>query len=94
MVPSTTAAGTISHTARGLASLRTKSASDAAPMALSLASSVTACGDSVEDHTFVATADQRRTMFAPIRPNPIIPSCMRVSCSRRSVRARPVDARA
>ena len=42
---STTAAGTISQTARGFASFLTKSASEEAPTAFSLASSATAFGD-------------------------------------------------
>ena len=42
MVLSTTAAGTISQTARGLANFLTKSASEAAPTAFSLARSFTA----------------------------------------------------
>jgi hypothetical protein len=45
MVLSTTAAGTISHTARGFSSLRTRSASEVAGSALSRAKSVTAFGD-------------------------------------------------
>ena len=40
-----TAAGTISQTARGFASFCTKSASEEAPIAFSLASSATASGD-------------------------------------------------
>ena len=42
---STTAAGTINHTALGLSSFFTKSASEEAPTALSWASSCTAFGD-------------------------------------------------
>jgi len=45
MVLSTTAAGTISQTARGFSSLRTSSASEAAPTAFSRTNSVTAFGD-------------------------------------------------
>ena len=45
MVLSTTAAGTISQTARGLASFSTRSASEDAPVAFSFASSSTALGD-------------------------------------------------
>jgi hypothetical protein len=45
MVLSTTAAGTISQTARGFSSLRTRSASEEAATALSRARSATACGD-------------------------------------------------
>ena len=45
MVASTTAAGTISQTARGVGSFFTSSAIDAAPTALARASSSTAFGD-------------------------------------------------
>ena len=45
MVLSTTAAGTISQSARGLSSFFTKSAGEAAPIAFSLVSSFTAFGD-------------------------------------------------
>ena len=44
-MPSTTAAGTISQTARGFSSFFTKSASEVAPTALSFTSSCTAGGD-------------------------------------------------
>ena len=45
MVLSTTAAGTINQTARGLSSFFTKSAGEAAPTAFSWVSSFTAFGD-------------------------------------------------
>ena len=45
MVASTTAAGTISQTARGVGSFFTSSAIDAAPTALARANSSTAFGD-------------------------------------------------
>ena len=45
MVSSTTAAGTINQTTRGVSSFFTKSASDVAPTAFSLTSSLTASGD-------------------------------------------------
>ena len=57
MVLSTTAAGTISQTARGLSSFFTKSASEAAPTAFSLASSSTALRRHVEDDALVAALD-------------------------------------
>ena len=44
-MPSTTAAGTISHTTRGFSSFFTKSASEVAPTALSFTSSCTAGSD-------------------------------------------------
>src|SRR3990172_2438008 len=79
MVWSTTAAGTISHTARGFSSFATRSASEAAPTAFSRASSCTACGARSKTTQWWPPARSRRTMFAPIRPRPIIPSCM--TCS-------------
>ena len=45
MLLSTTAAGTISHTARGFSSFCTKSCSEEAPTAFSLTRSATALGD-------------------------------------------------
>ena len=58
MVLSTTAAGTISQTARGFASFFTKSASDDAPTAFSFASSCDRLRRHVEDHALVAAPDQ------------------------------------
>ena len=58
MVSSTTAAGTISQTARGLASFLTKSASEDAPTAFSLASSCHGLRRHVEDDAFVAALDE------------------------------------
>src|SRR5215471_17251144 len=73
---STTAAGTMSHTARGLLSFFTKSASDDAPVACSCTSCFTASGDRSKTTQSWPPLSSRRTMFAPIRPRPIIPSCM------------------
>ena len=76
MVLSTTAAGTISQIARGLASFLTRSASEAAPTALPLAKSFTAFGNwSKTTHRWPFLIS-RRTMLEPIRPRPIMPSCM------------------
>ena len=83
MVSSTTAAGTISQTARGLLSFFTKSASDAAPLAFSFTRSFTAsCERSKTTHSCPPLIS-RRTMLAPMRPSPIMPSCIVVfiSCS-------------
>ena len=74
MVSSTTAAGTISQTARGFVELldevgerrRTR-------RAFSLASSSTAFGDMSKTTHSWPPFMSRRTMFAPIRPRPIIP---------------------
>src|SRR5262252_6925654 len=79
MVLSTTAAGTMSHTARGLSSFFTKSASEVAPIAFSCTSSCTVFGDMSKTTHWCPPLMRRRTMFAPIRPRPIIPSCMAVS---------------
>src|SRR5512143_834125 len=78
---STAAAGTMSQTARGAASLPTKSASDSAPVACSAESAATACGDlSNTTHSWPPRIS-RRTMSAPMRPSPIIPSCIAASSS-------------
>ena len=76
MVLSTTAAGTISQIARGLSSFFTRSCSEDAPAALSLTSLFHCLRRHVEDHALVPALSSRRTMFAPMRPSPIIPSCM------------------
>src|SRR3990172_8821547 len=89
MVWSTTAAGTISHTARGFSSFATRSASEAAPTAFSRASSCTACGARSKTTQWWPPARSRRTMFAPIRPRPIIPSCMLCSFERAVARRAP-----
>ena len=88
MVLSTTPAGTISQIARGLSSFFTRSCSEDAPAALSLTSSSTAFGDLSKTTHWWPALRSRRTMFAPMRPSPIIPSCMagsfvREECSIR-----------
>ena len=76
MVLSTTPAGTISQTARGLLSALTNSASEAVPTAFSFTSSATALGDMSNTTHSWPPFSRRRTMLAPIRPRPIIPNCM------------------
>ncbi len=76
MVLSTTAAGTMSQTARGLSSFFTKSTSEVDPTALSCTSSCTVFGDMSKTTHGWPPLMSRRTMFAPIRPSPIIPSCI------------------
>src|SRR5215813_14097749 len=83
MVLSTTAAGTMSHAARGLSSFFTKSASEVDPTAFSCTSSCTVFGDLSKTTHWCPPLMRRRTMFAPIRPSPIIPSCMAVSLLAR-----------
>ena len=58
MVSSTTAAGTISHAARGFSSFFTKSSTEVAPVAFSFASSSTACCGHVEDDAIVTALDE------------------------------------
>src|SRR5258706_3643943 len=71
-----TPAGTISHTARGGVSFATRSATEVAPIAPDCASvSTAAVLWSYATHSWPAYV-HRRTRFAPMRPNPIIPSCM------------------
>src|ERR1700733_9196075 len=76
MVLSTTAAGTISQTARGLSNCLTKSASEEAGAALSLARALTASGEWSKATHRCPFLISRRTMLAPIRPRPIMPSCI------------------
>src|ERR1700754_470083 len=73
---STTAAGIISQMARGDARLSTKSSSDEEAMAPSLASACTASAFLSKTTHWWPLRNRRRTMLAPIRPRPIIPSCM------------------
>jgi hypothetical protein len=54
----------------------TKSWSEAAATAFSLASSLTACGDLSNTTQSCPFLMSRRTMLAPILPSPIIPSCI------------------
>src|SRR5580698_1650108 len=76
MVLSTTAAGTINQMARGFSSFLTNSGSDEAPTAFSATSSSTAFGDMSKTTQLWPALSSRRTMFAPILPSPIIPSCI------------------
>ena len=81
-LPSTAAAGTMSQAARGGVSRATKSSSEEAPTAPSAASALTASAlRSYTTHVWPSFMS-RRTMLAPMRPRPIIPSCIAVSFSR------------
>ena len=73
---STTAAGTISQTARGCSSFCTNSSSEDAPTAPSSTSAFTDSGWTSYTTHWCPPRIRRRTMLAPIRPRPIIPSCM------------------
>src|SRR6185369_3997256 len=77
MVLSTTPAGTMSHTARGFVRRLASSASEAVPTAFSFTSSSTGFGDLLNTTHSWPPRTRRRTMFAPMRPRPIIPSCTR-----------------
>src|ERR1700730_5228271 len=85
IVLSTTAAGTISQTARGFSSFFTRSKSEEDPVARSLAISLTASGDMSKTTQSWPPLSRRRTMLAPIRPRPIIPSCIRDLLLRSAV---------
>src|SRR5262249_27920381 len=76
MVLPTTAAGTINQTARGFSSFFVSSAREEAPTAFSSTSSFTAFGDLSKTTQLWPCFRRRRTMFAPIRPSPIMPSCI------------------
>src|SRR5215470_123382 len=76
MVLSTTAAGTINQTALGFARRETKSAAELLPTAPSLASCATDSAERSNTTHWWSRAISRRTMFAPILPNPIIPICI------------------
>src|SRR5215211_831722 len=74
-----TPAGTITQAARGASSLATRSAGESAATAPSPASWSTAARLwSWTTHWWPARCS-RRTRLAPIRPRPIMPSCMRCS---------------
>src|SRR5262245_21750207 len=79
MVASTTAAGTINQTARGLSSFFMKSRTEEAPTAFSLTSASTAWGVRSKTTHWWPARRSRRTMLAPIRPRPIMPSCIKVT---------------
>ena len=70
-------AGTITHTIRGVDSFSASSATEYTPVVLSSpAKALTAVVSwSYTTHS-CPPATTRRTMFAPIRPRPIIPSCI------------------
>src|SRR5260221_7045815 len=78
-VASTTAAGTISHTARGDFSFFTRSSSEVAAVAPSRATSFTDSALRAKATHWCPARCSRRTMLAPILPSPIIPSCIDIS---------------
>ena len=71
------AAGIITQAARGVSSFLTKALSDEAPTAPSLTSWRTARLLVSNTTHSCPSFMSRRTRFDPIRPRPIIPSCIR-----------------
>src|SRR5882724_2464694 len=93
-VASTTPAGTINHTARGLVRWARKSSSEVEPIAPSLTSALTASADTSCTTHWWPPWIRRRTMLAPMRPRPIIPICMyppRGRIAARSTRCRRAE---
>src|SRR5437667_3316508 len=72
-------AGTMIQTARGWFSLASRSSSDSAPMAPSPTSVFTLSALTSQTTHSCPPPINRRTMLAPMRPRPIIPSCMALS---------------
>ena len=69
--------GIISQMARGLMSLLSRSSMDVeAVRTFSAAICSTICGERLKPTHWCPFAARRRTMFAPILPRPIIPSCI------------------
>src|ERR1700756_5363553 len=69
-------AGSITQAVRGFASLATKSSSAFAPAAPSAARAATAFSSLSKTTVVWPSFIRRRTMLPPIRPKPIIPSCI------------------
>src|SRR5215469_7211470 len=78
-VASTTAAGTISQTARGRCSFFTRSSRDVAAIAPSRSTSFTDAAFRSKATHWCPALCSRRTMLAPILPSPIIPSCIDIA---------------
>src|SRR3974390_2127548 len=79
MVWSTTADGTMSHTARGLAIFSTRSSREDEDVAFSAASPSTDLGKTSKTTQSCPLRIKRRTILAPILPRPTIPSCIVLS---------------
>ena len=69
-------AGIITQAMRGVASFWTNSSSELAPSAPSATNCATVSGLVSKATVVCPSRMTRRTMLAPIRPRPIIPSCM------------------
>ena len=63
------------HAVRGASSFCTKSSIDVAPVAPSATSFATASGLKSNTTAECPLRSSRRTMFAPMRPSPIMPIC-------------------
>src|SRR5882724_5564817 len=87
-VASTTPAGTISQMARGFWSFFTKSSSESEPVAPSPTSCLTVSALRSYTTQVWPLRIRRRTMLAPIRPRPIIPSCILSAPKLRIVRGK------
>jgi hypothetical protein len=77
---STTPAGTMIQIARGRDIFAASSCSEAAPAAPCSTSAATAAGRPSWTTHGMPWPSRRRTMLAPMRPKPIIPSCIAFSC--------------
>src|ERR1700733_5027114 len=86
MLGSTTAAGTISQIARGLSNLLTRSWNEELPVAFSPTNSFTTFGDLSKTTHWCRPFSRRRTIFDPILPRQIIPSCIAPSLGPSSAR--------
>ena len=86
IVSSTNAAGTMMQMQRGGASAATNSSSEPEPVLPSPTSPVTASGLTSKTTQSWPLRIRRRTMLAPMRPSPIMPTCMRCSFPVRSRR--------
>src|SRR5262245_55141485 len=73
---SVTPAGTMIQAARGGASFSMNSSIERAPVAPSASSRSTGSGERLVTTMSWPAAMRRRTMFAPMRPRPIMPSCI------------------
>ncbi len=76
VLPVTSPAGTSTQAARGIVSFSTKSANEVEPVAPSSSNALTAPGSTSKTTHVCPSRMRRRTMFAPIRPTPTIPSCI------------------
>src|SRR5829696_3975021 len=91
-VDETNAAGTMIHRCRGASSLATRSCNDVAPWKPSASNAATAAGSTSYTTQSCPAFCSLRTMFAPMRPRPIIASCIQSGCHVfRPLSSRPVQ---